>query len=46
MFEKSKVIRDGLGDALVDSYAKLKHSDWGRYAAAISPWEREHTLDC
>ena len=46
VFEKSKVIRDGLGDALVDSYAKLKHSDWGRYAAAISPWEREHTLDC
>jgi glutamine synthetase len=46
IFEKSKELRDGLGDDLVSSYAKLKHSEWRSYAAAISQWERDHTLDC
>ena len=46
VFEKSKVLRAGLGEALVSSYAKLKHLEWRSYAAAISPWERDHTLDC
>ena len=44
--EKSKVLRAGLGEELVSSYAKLKHLEWRSYAAAISPWERDHTLDC
>jgi glutamine synthetase len=46
LFEKNAVIRDGLGAAFVASYAKLKRAEWDRYAAHISPWEREHTLDC
>ena len=46
LFEKNKVLRAGLGDDLVDSYAKLKHPDWRSYSAAISQWERDHTLDC
>ena len=46
VFEKSKVLRAGLGEELVSSYAKLKHLEWRSYAAAISPWERDHTLDC
>ena len=46
VFEKSKVLKAGLGEALVSSYAKLKHLEWRSYAAAISPWERDHTLDC
>ena len=46
LFEKSKVLRSGLGDALVDSYAKLKYQDWRNYSSAISQWERDHTLDC
>ena len=45
-FETSKVLKAGLGEALVSSYAKLKHLEWRSYAAAISPWERDHTLDC
>jgi glutamine synthetase len=40
------VLKAGLGEALVSSYAKLKHLEWRSYAAAISPWERDHTLDC
>jgi len=46
LFEKNAIIRDGLGEAFVQSYAKLKHAEWKSYAAHISPWEREHTLDC
>ena len=46
LFEKSKILRVGLGDELVSSYAKLKHAEWRSYTAAISSWESEHTLDC
>ena len=46
LFEKSKVLRSGLGDAIVDSYSKLKYQDWRSYSSAISQWERDHTLDC
>ena len=46
LFEKSKILRTGLGDELVSSYAKLKHAEWRSYTAAISSWESEHTLDC
>jgi len=46
LFEKSKVIRDGLGDGLVSSYAKLKLAEWDRFSASLSQWERDNTLDC
>jgi glutamine synthetase len=40
------VIREGFGLPLVESYSKLKHAEWKRYAAQITAWERETTLDC
>ena len=46
IFEKSNVLRTSLGEELVSSYAKLKREDWRNYSSAISPWERDHTLDC
>ena len=46
LFDKSKVLRAGFGDALVDAYVKLKNQDWSAYARSISQWERDHTLDC
>ena len=46
VFQKSKVLRAGFGDELVDSYAKLKLQDWRSYSSAISQWERDNTLDC
>ena len=46
VFEKSKVLRAGLGDELVNSYAKLKHGEWNAFKASITQWERDHTLDC
>ena len=46
LFDKSKIVRAGLGDELVDSYVKLKLDDWRSYATTLSQWERDHTLDC
>jgi glutamine synthetase len=44
--EKSKVLREGLGDELMSAYLKLKLEDWHRYTGHLSNWERENTLDC
>ncbi len=46
LFDKSKVVRAGLGDEFVSSYVKLKLDDWRSYSTAITQWERDHTLDC
>ena len=45
-FDKSKIIRVGFGDDLVNSYVKLKNQDWGTFNKHLSSWERETTLDC
>ncbi len=46
LFDKSKVVRTGLGDEFVSSYVKLKLDDWQSYTRSITQWERDHTLDC
>lgn len=46
LMEKSKVIREQLGDSFVDSYCKLKHADWNAYSRHLTEWERQNTLDC
>lgn len=45
-FDSNKVIREGLGDEVVDAYVKLKMEDWNDYSRHLSNWERDHTLDC
>jgi glutamine synthetase len=45
-FEKSDVLRDGLGEDLTKSYLKLKHDDWNAYSRHLTDWERQTTLDC
>jgi glutamine synthetase len=45
-FEASPVLKDGLGEAFVASYAKLKHREWQDYTRHLSDWERDRTLDC
>src|ERR1043165_7254941 len=45
-FEKSDVLRDGLGADLTKSYLKLKHDDWNAYSRHLTDWERQTTLDC
>jgi len=44
--EKSSVLKDGLGEAFVSSYLKLKRDDWNAYAQHLTQWERDTTLDC
>jgi glutamate---methylamine ligase len=44
--DKSKVVRAAFGDAVVDSYIKLRMDEWNSYARHLTPWELEHTLDC
>ncbi|MFQ5783484.1 MAG: type III glutamate--ammonia ligase [Alphaproteobacteria bacterium] len=46
LFDKSKMAHGYLGEEFVSAYVKLKLEEWGRYAGALSPWERENTLDC
>ncbi len=44
--EKSKVLREGFGDAPLRSYLKLKLDEWHEYTGHLSNWERDNTLDC
>ncbi|MFQ6022909.1 MAG: type III glutamate--ammonia ligase [Acidiferrobacterales bacterium] len=46
VFDKSKIVRAGFGDEFVDSYVKLRLDDWQSYTTSLTPWERDHTLDC
>ncbi|NBO17842.1 MAG: type III glutamate--ammonia ligase [Proteobacteria bacterium] len=46
LLSASKVLREGLGDALVDSFVKLKTGEWQRYIGQVSAWERDTYLDC
>jgi glutamine synthetase len=46
LLDKSSVARSAFGDEFIDSYVKLKNEEWGRFTRAITPWERDHTLDC
>ena len=45
LFDKSKIVKDGFGNNFVSAYVKLKLNEWQSYSTAISPWERERTLD-
>jgi glutamine synthetase len=46
LLEKSSVLKNGLGEAFVASYLKLKRDDWNAYAQHLTQWERDTTLDC
>jgi glutamine synthetase len=42
----SSVLKAGLGEAFVSAYVKLKQAEWDEYAAQLTQWERQATLDC
>jgi glutamine synthetase len=44
--EHSATLKAALGESFVSAYAKLKHGEWNEYAAHLSAWERQATLDC
>ena len=45
LFEKSKALREGLGNPLVDAYTTIKQREWDAYSRDLSDWERQNTLD-
>jgi len=45
-YEEDEVLRDALGTEFSKAFLKLKHDDWNKFARTLTPWEREHTLDC
>lgn len=46
LFDGSEVVRAGFGNALVDSYSKLKMAEWNAFMGHATEWERRHHLDC
>jgi len=46
LLDKSKPLRESLGDDLIDAYVKLRMQDWHAFTAHLSDWERHNTLDC
>ncbi|QMU60354.1 MAG: type III glutamate--ammonia ligase [Gammaproteobacteria bacterium] len=46
LLEKNKVIQQGLGEELVESFVKLKMQEWDQFTSHLSEWERNNVLDC
>ncbi len=44
--EKSKVLREAMGDSFIDAYTRMKHEEWSRYCRHLTQWELDNTLDC
>ncbi|MBD2327061.1 type III glutamate--ammonia ligase [Alkalinema sp. FACHB-956] len=44
--DSNAIMRDRLGNEIVDAYLKLKHHEWSEYTNHLSSWELRHTLDC
>ncbi|PSB55713.1 type III glutamate--ammonia ligase [Chamaesiphon polymorphus] len=42
----SDVLTHSLGEPFVTAYLNLKHQEWQRANANVTPWELETTLDC
>jgi len=45
ILEKSTVLRERLGDGLIDPYIKMKMQEWQAFCSHMSTWERDNTLD-
>jgi glutamate---methylamine ligase len=45
-FAASKMLREALGDELVESYVKMRMAEWQDYSRHLTQWERDRTLDC
>ena len=44
--ESSEVLREAFGSEIVDSYCKLKLTEWNQFCSQVTDWERDNTLDC
>ena len=46
LLERSKILKEGLGEELVRSYVRVREQEWRDYSTHLSEWERRNTLDC
>ena len=46
LLEKNKILKEELGEEVIDAYIKLKMMEWRDYTSHLSQWERQATLDC
>lgn len=44
-FDKNKELKEAMGEEFSAAFLKLKESEWHRYTAHFSKWERDNTLD-
>ncbi|MDA1091012.1 MAG: type III glutamate--ammonia ligase [Proteobacteria bacterium] len=44
--DKNQILRNAMGDEIIDSYIKLKMNEWNKYTRHLTQWERVNTLDC
>ncbi|MEO0852130.1 MAG: type III glutamate--ammonia ligase [Cyanobacteria bacterium J06648_11] len=44
--EGNQMLNQALGKEFIAAYLKLKHQEWQNFCSQITPWEREHGLDC
>jgi glutamine synthetase len=43
--EHDRVIREALGDGLVEAFLSLKYAEWNQYCLQLTPWEVVKYLD-
>ncbi|MEM8751533.1 MAG: type III glutamate--ammonia ligase [Pseudomonadota bacterium] len=43
---RDKTLVEGIGRETTEAFVKLKSDEWTSFTRALSPWERENTLDC
>ncbi len=46
LLERSQVLRQAMGDELIDAFLKLKMQEWRAYTSHLSAWERANAIDC
>ncbi|MCZ7601141.1 MAG: type III glutamate--ammonia ligase [Gammaproteobacteria bacterium] len=46
LLERSEVLRQAMGDELIDAFLKLKMQEWRAYTSHLSAWERANAIDC
>jgi glutamine synthetase len=44
--EANPLFVEAFGQEFVAAYLKLKYQEWHDFCGAITPWERDYTLDC
>jgi glutamine synthetase len=46
LLDKSKILREAMGDDLISAIIKLRTKEWDDYSSKISQWELDNTIDC